>query len=138
MNRCYAVVLSLFAMLYAANAAALNPGLYEYSMKMSIPGAPANIPATTIQRCLTAGDVEGNKAIDMPAMPNSDCKVTNQVFDGKQFSYKVACTTPQKLDGDVKGTVSATSLSMDMIMHIPEAPGPMMQNISARRLGDCK
>ncbi len=137
MNRYY-VVLSLSTVFYAGTAAALNPGLYEYSMKMNIPGAPASIPPTTIQRCLTASDVEGVKAIDMPAMPNSDCKVANQVFDGKQFSYKVACTTPQKLDGEVKGTVSATTLNMEMVMRIPEAPGPMMQNISARRLGDCK
>ena len=126
------------ALLSAGSAAALNPGLYEYSMQMNMPGAPAKIPPTTLQRCLTAKDVEGIKAVEMPLMPNSDCKVLNQNINGAQFSYRVSCTKPQKLEGDVKGTVSATSLNMDMTMQIPDAPGPMTQNISARRLGDCK
>jgi hypothetical protein len=126
------------AAIFASPAAALNPGLYEYVMKMSMPGMPAAIPPTTTQRCLTAKDVEGAKAYEMPAMPNSDCKVLNQVINGAEFSYRVACTKPQKLDGDVKGTATATSLNMDMVMRIPDAPGPMTQNISARRLGDCK
>ena len=87
---------------------------------------------------LSAKDVEGAKAVEMPPMPNSDCKVLNQNISGAQFSYRISCTKPQKLDGDVKGTVSATTLSMDMTMHTPGAPGPMTQNISAKRLGDCK
>jgi hypothetical protein len=129
---------ALFGLLYAGCAAALNPGLYEYNIKLSMPGAPANIPPTTLQRCLSAKDVEGAKAIEMPPMPDSDCKMQNQKIDGAQFSYHVSCSKPQKLEGDIKGTVSATSLNMDMTMQIPEAPGPMTQNISARRLGDCK
>jgi hypothetical protein len=131
-------VVALLALLYAGSAAALNPGLYEYVMKMNMPGAPANMPAQTIQRCLTAKDVEGNKAMEMPPMPNSDCKVLNQVVKGEQFSYRISCTKPEKIDGDVKGTVTATSLNMDMTMKMADAPGPMTQNISARRLGDCK
>ena len=78
--------LTLIALLYAGSAAALNPGLYEYTMKMSMPGSPANIPPTTLQRCLTAKDVEGNKAVEMPAMPNSECKVNNQIINGAKFS----------------------------------------------------
>jgi hypothetical protein len=132
-----AVFLFLLSMLYGSNAAALNPGLYEYTMKMNMPGAPTALPPT-IQRCLSAKDVEGAKAVEMPPMPNSDCKVLNQNISGAQFSYRISCTKPQKLDGDVKGTVSATTLSMDMTMHTPGAPGPMTQNISAKRLGDCK
>ena len=70
--------------------------------------------------------------------PNSDCKVINQNIQGAQFSYRISCTKPQKLEGDVKGTLSATSLNMDIAMLTPDAPGPMLQNISAKRLGDCK
>ena len=125
-------------MLHAGAASALNPGLYEYTMKMNMPGAPTTLPSTTIQRCLNAKDVEGAKATEMPPMPNSDCKVLDRNISGAQFSYRISCTKPQKLDGDVKGTVSATTLSMDMTMHTPGAPAPMTQNISAKRLGDCK
>lgn len=126
------------ALLCAVPAFALTPGLYEYTMKTSVPGVPAAMPPQTTRRCLSAKDVEGSRAVEMPPMPNSDCKVLDQVIKGGQFSYRIACTTPQKLDGDVKGTVGATSLAMEMTMRMPDAPGPMMQNISARRIGDCK
>jgi hypothetical protein len=123
---------------FSGPAAALNPGLYEYVIKISMPGVPANMPAQTMQRCLTAKDVESNKAMEMPPMPDSDCKVQNQVIKGAQFSYRISCTKPEKIDGDVKGSVTATSINMEMNMKMADAPGPMMQNISARRLGDCK
>ncbi len=126
------------ALLAAAPALALTPGLYEYSMKLNMPGMPANIPPTVTQRCLGAADVAGNKAVELPPLPNSDCKVLNQIINGAVFSYRVACSTPRKLDGDVRGTVSATSLNMEMTMRIPEAPAPMTQFITARRLGDCQ
>ena len=134
---------ALFALPLTAAAAAaggLTPGLYEYTMKMNMPGMPnmSNMPATTMQRCISAKDVEGNKAIEMPADRNSDCQVIDLVQSGGQFSYKMACTKPQKLDGNVKGTITATSMAMEMTMSMPEMPGPMTQSIAAKRIGDCK
>jgi hypothetical protein len=138
MKRSLTTTLILATTVFAGPAAALNPGLYEYVIKMSMPGAPMNMPTQTTQRCLTAKDVEGNKAMEMPPRPNSDCKILNQVNNGGQFSYRMSCTKPEKLDGDVKGTATATSLNMDMTMNMAGAPGAMTQNITARRIGDCK
>ena len=87
---------------------------------------------------MSASDVEGNKAIEIPPMPDSDCRINDQAVTATQFSYRIACTKPQKLDGDVKGTMSATSLTMNMTMRMPELTGAVTQNISARRIGDCK
>ena len=56
---------------------------------------------------------------------------------GGQFSYKMSCTKPQKLDGAVKGTFTATGMTMDMTMSMPD-DGPMTQTITAKRIGDCK
>ena len=140
-------VVSAFALLAipltAAAAGAtgtLTPGLYEYTMKMNMPGMPntSNMPAQTMQRCITAKDVEGNKAFEMPAERNSDCQIKDMVQSGGQFSYRMSCTKPQRLDGNVKGTITATSMAMEMTMSMPEMPGPMTQNISAKRIGDCK
>jgi cytoskeletal protein CcmA (bactofilin family) len=57
---------------------------------------------------------------------------------GSQFSYKVACTKPQKIDGAVKGSVTATGMTMDMTMEMAGMAGTVTQSITARRLGDCK
>ena len=115
----------------------MTPGLYEYTIKMNMPGGPA-MPAQTSQQCLNAKDVAGNKAFEMPASKDSDCQVKDLTQGGGQFAYKVACTKPQKMDGTVKGTHTSTGMTMDMTMVMAGAPGPMTQTITARRVGDCK
>jgi hypothetical protein len=120
-----------------ALAADMTPGLYEYTIKMSMPGGPANMPAQTMQRCLTAKDLEGNKAYEMASGPGSDCKVNDMKQSGGKFSYKMACTKPQKMDGTVQGSMTPTSMAMDMNMTMEGMP-PMTQSITAKRLGDCK
>jgi hypothetical protein len=120
-----------------AAAAQMLPGMYEYTIKISMPGAPANLSGQTLQRCLTAKDLEGNKAYQMPSYPGSDCQVKDLAENGGMFSYKMACTKPQKLDGNVQGAFTTTSMNMDMTMKMEGMPGPMMQSIAARRVGDC-
>lgn len=130
--------LTLFASPMAFAAATLTPGMYDYTMKMNMPGAPANMPAQTFQRCLGAKDVAGNAAFQSPTSPDSDCKIKDLVQSGSQFSYKMSCTKPEKMDSAVKGTVTATSMMMDMTMTMAGAPGPMTQTMTAKRIGDCK
>ena len=135
---CVAALAALLLALPLTAAAAMTPGLYEYTVKANMAGAPANMPPQTMQRCLGAKDVDGNKAYEMPAGANSDCQMRDMNQSGSQFSYKVACTKPQKMDGAVKGSVTPTSIAMDMTMTMEGMPGPMTQSITARRLGDCK
>lgn len=116
--------------------AQMKPGMYEYTVKMSIPGGPT-MPQQTMQRCLTPADLEGNKAYQMPQQ-GSDCKVSDFRENGGKFSYKMACTKPQKLDGTAQGSYTPAGMNMDMTMNMADMPGPMTQSISAKRLGDCK
>lgn len=128
---------ALAALLLPLSAAAMmTPGLYEYTVKMNVPGAPANMPAQTFQRCLSAKDVDGNKAYEMPQGPGNDCQIKDLVQSGGQFSYKMYCTKPQKLDGAVKGAVTPTGMTMDMTMNVEGMT--MTQAMTVRRLGDCK
>ena len=119
-------------------SAAMTPGLYEYTIKMSMPGAPANLPAQTFQRCLSAKDVDGSKAYEMPSNAGSDCQIKDLTQSGGQFSYKMACTKPQKIDGSVQGSLTPTGMTMDMNMTMDGMPGPMTQAITAKRISDCK
>ena len=125
----------MFALPLTLAAAGLTPGQYEYTIKMNMAGMP-NMPAQTMKRCLTAKDVSGNKAFEMPADPNSDCQIKDMSQSGGQFSYKMSCTKPQKLDSAVKGTFTATGMTMDMTMPMPD--GTMTQTTTAKRIGDCK
>ena len=135
---CSAAVAALALALPLFAVAAMTPGMYEYTVKMNVPGAPANMPAQTIQRCLSAKDVEGSKAYEMPPTPGSDCQITDLAQKGSQFSYKMSCTKPQKLAGAVQGSLTSTGMTMDMTMTMDGMPGPITQSITARRVGDCK
>jgi hypothetical protein len=134
-----AAALAALALALPVTAAAqMGAGLYEYTIRMNVPGGPANIPPQTMQRCLTDKDVAGAQGYEVPNDPTSDCKVRDLTQSGGQFAYKLACTKPQKIDGAVKGTATAASIAMDMTMTIEGIPGPLTQSITARRLGDCK
>jgi hypothetical protein len=127
----------LFALPLTAAAAGPTPGLYEYTIKMNMPGMPnaANIPPQVVKNCVTAKDISG-KGYGVPPK-DSDCRVKDVVESTGQFSYKIACTKPQKMDGAVKGTYTATTMTMDMTMAMGSG-GTMAQSTTAKRIGDCK
>lgn len=122
-----------------AAIAGLTPGLYEYTTKMNMPGMSnmPNMPAQTMQHCVTAKDVAAGKGYGAPQKGDSDCQVKDMVESGGQFSYKISCTKPQKMDGTVKGAVTATGMTMDMTMAMG-SHGTMTQSTTAKRIGDCK
>lgn len=126
----------LLTMTLPVAAQNLTPGLYEYTIKMNMAGAPA-MPTQTVRHCLSPKDVEANKAFQMPQDKGTDCQIKNQTQSGGQFSYVMACTKPQKMDSTVKGTYTPTSMNMDMTMTM-DGRGSMTQNITAKRVGDCK
>ena len=137
-NLCRLAFASAFV-LPAAASAEMTPGMYDYTIKMSMPGAPVNMAPQTMQRCLAAKDLEGGKAYQMPPGPSgSDCQIKDLTENSGKFSYKMACTKPQKLDGAVQGSFTTTSMNMDMTMTMEGMPGPMTQSIVAKRVGDCK
>ena len=128
----------LFVMPLISSAATLTPGLYEYTIKMSMPGMPANapaMPAQTVQHCLTAKDV-ATKGYGAPPK-DSDCQMQDMKESGGQFSYRISCTKPQKMDGNVKGSATATSVNMEMTLAMGTR-GTMTQTTSGKRIGDCK
>jgi hypothetical protein len=134
---CAVIVSALAALPAVAAAATLTPGLYEYTIKMSMPGMPAGaaMPAQTAQHCLTAKDV-ATKGYGTPPK-DSDCKVQDMKDSGGQFSYRLSCTKPQKMDGTVKGTATATTINMETTIAMSNG-GTMIQSTSGKRIGDCK
>ena len=129
---------ALIALPLISAAATLTPGLYEYTVKMNMPGMPANapaMPAQTMQHCLTAKDV-ATKGYGAPPK-DSDCQMQDMKESGGQFSYRISCTKPQKMDGTIKGTATATTVNMEMTMAMG-SHGTMTQVTSGKRIGDCK
>ncbi len=135
--RIAASALMLAALPLTTAAAGLTPGMYEYTTTMNMPGM-GSMPAQTIQRCVTNKDLAGgSKGYGAPTKGDTDCQMKDFVQSGAQFSYKMSCTKPQKMDSTVKGTATATSMTMEMTMMM-DGGHSMTQTTTAKRLGDCK
>jgi hypothetical protein len=118
-----------------STAANLTPGMYEYTTTMNMPGMPAGMGTHVSQQCLTQKDIASNNAFNGSRDPNSDCQMKDFSESGNQFSYKMSCTKPQKMDSIVKGTFTSTSMTMDMTMAMNGRP--MSQTTTVKRIGDC-
>jgi len=121
------------AVLAADNA--MQPGMWEYQMKMEMPGMPMQMPPQTFQHCMTKQDVDKGEYGRNPR-DKSDCKVANMKRDPGKVSYDVVCTGEHAGKGHFDFTMTPTTLTgggtMDMEGH------SMKQTFSAKRVGDCK
>lgn len=118
----------------AADGNAMQPGQWEYKVKMEMPGMPMAMPAQTFSQCLTQKDVESG-AVAQDSKQKSDCEVKNLKQSGGSVSYDIVCKGKQPMTGHADFTVSANTLVGAMTMDMDGQA--MKQNFSAKRLGDC-
>jgi len=113
----------------------MQPGLWEYTMKMEMPGMPFVMPPQTFQRCMTEQDVDKGDYARNPR-EKSDCEIKNMKHSAGRVSYDVACKGERPMTGHYEFTMTPTSMTgagnMDM------EGQTMKQNMSAKRVGDCK
>src|SRR4051812_46737662 len=116
-QKCLLLAGLLYALLVVPLHAAdtMTPGLYEYTVRMSGAGVPANVAPQTFRQCMTPEDISSKRNY-VPGNQNTDCQVKDRKESGGTFAYAIACTKPQKWDGTVTGSFTATSMSMNMTM----------------------
>ena len=131
-------MLGAVGMLSAAALAAdgMQPGMWEYSMKMEMPGMPFAMPPQVFQRCMTQKDVDKGDYASNPR-EKSPCEISNMKRSAGKVAYDVACTGEHAMTGHYDFTITPTSMSGVGTMNM-EGGQTMKQNMSARRVGDCK
>ena len=131
-NRLFAIIALATPLAAVAADAGMKPGLYDYTVKMDIPGMPFAMPPQSFQHCLTQADVDSGKQYEN--QQNKDCAVKNLKQSAGKATFDLACkdgttgTAEYALTGD--GMSGKTVMSKD--------GHPMTLNMSARRAGDCK
>lgn len=113
----------------------MKPGMYEYSIKMEMPGMPFAMPPQTFQRCLTQADVDKGELARNPQDP-SECQISNMKHGPNKVTYDVACAGDPPTKGHYEFTTTATSMNGTGTMDM--GGQSMKQTFAARRLGDCK
>jgi len=117
----------------------MQPGLWEITTKMEMPGMPVAMPPTKATHCYTPQDVENT---DKTIPKDQTCKLNSHSVAGNKVTWAVSC---QDKNGTTTGngemTYKGNSYDGTMKMSVKAkgaAPMNMTYRYSGRRLGDCK
>ena len=110
----------------------MQPGLYDYTVKMEIPGMPFPMPPQKFQHCLTQADVDSGKQYE--SQQNKDCETKNLKQSGSSASFDLACK--DGTTGSANYTFTGNGMSGKTVM--TREGHPMTLNMSAARSGECK
>ena len=101
----------------------VKPGEWKITTQTEMPGAPMQIPPTTISICITKEDAEKPEA----SLPKGrgDCKMLDYKLEGNKASWKMDCTSPHggKISGTGNVTYSSESYEGSMHMKITSPRG---------------
>lgn len=135
------VVWALSVLAFASPAWAIplgiQPGFWEITTRMEIPGVPIEMPSHKLRRCYTKKDVED--LMRPGARQIQDCEIRDQKVDGNRVTWKMECRGEGAMSGTGAVTVHPTSFrgTIKGSMKQGRATLEMTQAVSGRRIGDC-
>ena len=116
----------------AAFAGGMQPGNYEFTTKMEMPGMPFAMPPMIAQHCLKAEDIAKNEQYRTDR--SEDCEVKNLKQGGGRTTFDLACK--DGTTGKAEYNVTDTGMTGKTVLN--REGQAMTMNMSARRVGDCK
>ena len=133
----------LAATAYAAAPAApeMKDGLWEMVVKVDMPGMPGNMPAQTVQRCMSSKDFrDPMKTAPDSSGKASQCEIKNHRMQGNTASWDMACKGPEQMKGS--GSITYQNDRYTGVNHLTMShagqPMQMTMNYAGRYLGPCK
>jgi len=115
----------------------MQEGNWEMTIKTDMPGMPMAMPATKHTVCITQKDL-------VPQKPeqNQDCKMINQKISGNTVTWTMKCKMDKTViesDGRITYKKDKFDGIINMTMNDPDSGKmKMTQNMSGKRIGDCK
>jgi hypothetical protein len=116
----------------SADEVNMNPGLWEWTAKITMPNSPVKIPDSVNRKCLTKKDM-----VPATKKPGQECDIKDLKTSSDQVSWAMTCKSPQ-------GPVASTG---KMFYQGDTAHGEvevntqgmlMTSKMTGKRLGDCK
>jgi hypothetical protein len=135
MRRTRWTFVAIAALLPAAALAAdktMKPGMYDYTVKMEMPGMPFEMPPQNFQTCVKQDDV--NKGKQYQSQRDQDCELKNMKQSAGKVSFDIACK--DGTTGHAEYASTETSMSGKTVMN--RQGQAMTMSMSAKRVGDCK
>jgi hypothetical protein len=115
----------------------VNPGMWETTVTMEMPGMPITPPPMTTRQCITPESL-----VPKSEQPDQDCTMSPPEEDGDIITWRVECDHSGMHTVGV-GHVTYTGDSMQGTIDMEITGGPsgnmkMTQQLSGRRIGDCQ
>ena len=118
-----------------AQAPNMQPGLWEVTFRVEMPGRPAEV--NTMRQCITAEQVK--QASATPGAPQGDCTVSDYKATSEGASWKFECKGETPMSGSGSIAWQGASYSGATRVETREEGRPMVvnQTYSGVRLGEC-
>jgi len=129
-----AVAVGLVSVAALAADKNMKPGMYDYTVKMEMPGMPFAMPPQNFQRCVTQAEVDKGKQYDNQSDRGSDCEVKNLKQSAGRATFDLVCK--DGTTGKAEYAVTGDGMTGKTVM--TREGTPMTMNMSAKRTGDCK
>jgi hypothetical protein len=120
-------------------APSINPGDWEYTMKMKIEGLGIPLPQipVTFTGCIT----QSNPTVETPEMKKAGCKIMNQKISGNNVTYTGRCASGDSVtDTNFKMNFQGNSMTgtFDQVSKFRgKVQSTSTGTISSKRLGPC-
>lgn len=116
----------------------MQPGLWEITSKMEMPGMPKMAPQV-MRHCYTKKDVEDNKKT-VPQSGDKNCEMKDYKVQGNTATWTMECKGEAAMTGTGTMTFGAQSYTGSMKSRMKQGGKTieMNQSWSAKRVGGCK
>lgn len=116
----------------------MQPGLWEITSKMEMPGVPKMAPQV-MRHCYTKKDVEDSKKA-VPQSGDKNCEMKDYKLQGNTATWSMECKGEAAMTGTGTMTFGAQFYSGTMKSRMKQGGKSMEMNQSwsAKRVGDCK
>ena len=136
------VLLCAVALLPAAHAVDITPGLWAITMETRTSATPGFQPAPfTLNQCFTAVDArDPSKIFGGVANPGaSDCQYSEKNYSGNTFRFAMQCGGAYALQTRGEVTFDAQSMNGNITAkgNVGGTPTEFQNKISAKRVGNC-
>jgi len=114
----------------------MQPGRWENTVQMQMPGMPVAMAPQVTTRCITAEQLARDPNSWIPAGPDgSACKISDAKVVESTVTWKVTCAGQMAMTGD--GELKFVNATYDGALNAATAAGSMTIKLSGKRLGDC-
>jgi hypothetical protein len=121
-----------------ASAAEIREGLYEISVRAELAGQPMTQAPMVVRQCVSQQSVQ-----DLMGQLGGTgaCKVSDFQESGNQAHWNLACTGQMQISGTGETQINGDEFTGHMNLMVQmgsDQSVPMVQNFTARRVGECQ